>query len=149
MPGRALLIPQRDDRVHRHRLPRREIARHHGDDRQEDRDSAQARAGSPWDPRRFAAAPLGRGWVQLLRRLLFECYAGLMTITRSLGALRQRTRKGRRDRLLPGAGALYAASGRSDLRRLYIRKLGCHLFDADDVIIRAVWGARRERGPTF
>lgn len=44
------------------------------------------------------------------------------------------------------------APGVPDLRRLYIRKLGCHLyytFDADDVIIRAVWGARRERGPTF
>jgi hypothetical protein len=39
-----------------------------------------------------------------------------------------------------------------DLRRLYIRKLGCHLyytFDEDDVIIRALWGARRKRGPTF
>ena len=54
--------------------------------------------------------------------------------------------------LLPGAGTLYAHSGVPDLRRLYIRKLGCHLyytFDVDAVIIRAVWGARRERGPTF
>ena len=54
--------------------------------------------------------------------------------------------------LLPGVGTLYAHSGVPDLRRLYIRKLGCHLyytFDADEVIIRAVWGARRERGPTF
>ena len=54
--------------------------------------------------------------------------------------------------LLPGAGALYAYPGVPGLRRLYIRKLGCHLyytFDADHIIIRAVWGARRERGPTF
>jgi plasmid stabilization system protein ParE len=54
--------------------------------------------------------------------------------------------------LLPGAGTLYAQSGAPDLRRLYVRKLGCHLyytFDADDVIIRAMWGARRERGPAF
>lgn len=54
--------------------------------------------------------------------------------------------------LLPGAGTPYTQSGVPDLRRLYIRKLGCHLyytFDADDVIVRALWGARRERGPTF
>jgi plasmid stabilization system protein ParE len=54
--------------------------------------------------------------------------------------------------LLPGAGTPYTQATTPDLRRLYIRKLGCHLyytFDADDVIIRALWGARRERGPTF
>ena len=54
--------------------------------------------------------------------------------------------------LLPGVGTPYTQSGVPDLRRLYIRKLGCHLyytFDADDVIVRALWGARRERGPTF
>ena len=54
--------------------------------------------------------------------------------------------------LLPGAGTSYTRTGVPDLRRLYIRKLGCHLyytFDADDVIIRGLWGARRERGPTF
>jgi plasmid stabilization system protein ParE len=54
--------------------------------------------------------------------------------------------------LLPGAGTLYTPSEMPDLRRLYVRTLGCHLyytFDADDVIIRALWGARRERGPTF
>jgi plasmid stabilization system protein ParE len=47
-----------------------------------------------------------------------------------------------------GAGTLYVHSGVPDLRRLYIRKLGCHLyytFDADDVIVRAVWGARLRR----
>lgn len=54
--------------------------------------------------------------------------------------------------LLPGAGTPYTQTAAPDLRRLYIRKLGCHLyytFDEDDVIIRALWGARRERGPTF
>ena len=54
--------------------------------------------------------------------------------------------------LLPGAGTPYTQSAVPDLRRLYIRKLGCHLyytFDADDVIVRALWGARRERGPTL
>jgi plasmid stabilization system protein ParE len=54
--------------------------------------------------------------------------------------------------LLPGAGTPYPHSGAPGLRRMYIRKLGCHLyytFDADYVIIRALWGARRERGPTL
>jgi hypothetical protein len=54
--------------------------------------------------------------------------------------------------LLPGAGTPYTQTVVPDLRRLYIRKLGCHLyytFDADDVIVRALGGARRERGPTF
>ena len=52
--------------------------------------------------------------------------------------------------LLPGAGTPYTQSGVPDLRRLHIRKLGCHVyytFDADDVIVRALWGARREHGP--
>jgi hypothetical protein len=54
--------------------------------------------------------------------------------------------------LLPGAGTAYTQSGVPELRRLYIRKLDCHLyytFDAEQVIIRALWGARREHGPTF
>jgi hypothetical protein len=52
--------------------------------------------------------------------------------------------------LLPGAGTPYAAAGIPGLRRLYLRRIDCHLyysFDADDVIVRAVWGARRERHP--
>jgi hypothetical protein len=43
--------------------------------------------------------------------------------------------------VLPGAGTPYTQTGVPDLRRLYIRKLGCHLyytFDADAVIIRAM-----------
>jgi len=54
--------------------------------------------------------------------------------------------------ILPGAGTPYTETGPSGLRRLYVRKLGCHLyytFDENNVIIRALWGARRERGPAF
>lgn len=48
--------------------------------------------------------------------------------------------------LLPGVGTIYAAAGIPGLRRLYLRKLDCHLyytFDAHEVIVRAVWAARR------
>jgi len=54
--------------------------------------------------------------------------------------------------ILPGAGTLYTKSGTPDLRRLYLRRLACHLyytFDDHAVIVRAMWGARRERGPGF
>lgn len=54
--------------------------------------------------------------------------------------------------LLPGTGAPYPHTDVADLRRLYLRKLACHLyytFDDDNVIIRALWGARREHGPTL
>lgn len=54
--------------------------------------------------------------------------------------------------LLPGAGALYPHTNVADLRRLYLRKLDCHLyytFNDNEVIIRALWGARRERGPVL
>jgi hypothetical protein len=52
--------------------------------------------------------------------------------------------------LLPGAGTPYAAAGIPGLRRLYLRRIDCHVyysFDARNVIVRAVWGARRERHP--
>jgi plasmid stabilization system protein ParE len=52
--------------------------------------------------------------------------------------------------LLPGAGTLYPDTAVTDLRRLYLRKLACHLyytFDEDNVIVRAPWAARREHGP--
>ena len=52
--------------------------------------------------------------------------------------------------ILPGAGTLYPQATHPGLRRLYLQRLGCHLyytFDDADVIIRALWGARRERGP--
>ena len=54
--------------------------------------------------------------------------------------------------LLPGAGTPYAAAGIPGLRRLYLRKLTCHLyytFDEHEVTVRAVWGARRRHGPTI
>lgn len=53
---------------------------------------------------------------------------------------------------LPGAGTPYRRTDISGLRRLYLRKLTCHLyytFDQHDVIVRAVWGARRRRGPSI
>ena len=54
--------------------------------------------------------------------------------------------------LLPGAGTPYDAAGIPGLRRLYLRKLTCHLYDTFDeheVTVRAVWGARRRQGPTI
>ncbi|MFQ5743828.1 MAG: type II toxin-antitoxin system RelE/ParE family toxin [Acidobacteriota bacterium] len=52
--------------------------------------------------------------------------------------------------ILPGAGTPYAEAGIEGLRRLYLPKIACHLyytFDEHEVIIRALWGARRGRGP--
>ena len=52
--------------------------------------------------------------------------------------------------LLPGAGTPYALADIPELRRLYLRKLTCHLyytFDEHEVIVRALWGARRRRDP--
>jgi hypothetical protein len=51
----------------------------------------------------------------------------------------------------PELAPLHANRGARPAASLH-RKLGCHLyytFDADDVIVRALWGARRERGPTL
>jgi hypothetical protein len=52
--------------------------------------------------------------------------------------------------IVPAAGRPYTQSSTPNLRRLYLRRLTCHLyytFDDHVVIIRAMWGARRERGP--
>ena len=52
--------------------------------------------------------------------------------------------------LLPGAGTAYLPGGIPGLRRLYVPKVACHLyytFDEAEVIVRALWGARRVRGP--
>jgi plasmid stabilization system protein ParE len=54
--------------------------------------------------------------------------------------------------LLPGAGAPYPEAGVAGLRRLYLEKITCHIyytFDDEQVIVRALWGARRGRGPFF
>jgi plasmid stabilization system protein ParE len=51
---------------------------------------------------------------------------------------------------LPGAGTLYAHSPVPGVRRVYLRRIAAHLyytFDSEEVIVRALWGARRERGP--
>lgn len=51
---------------------------------------------------------------------------------------------------LPGAGSLYAQSPVPGVRRVYLRRVDAHLyytFDDVRVIVRALWGARRERGP--
>jgi plasmid stabilization system protein ParE len=52
--------------------------------------------------------------------------------------------------ILPGAGAPYGRSSVAGVRRVYLRRVGAHLyytFDDREVIIRALWGARRGRGP--
>ncbi len=52
--------------------------------------------------------------------------------------------------ILPGAGTPYIYADVPDVRRLYLRKIACHLyytFDEHEVIIRALWGARCERAP--
>lgn len=52
--------------------------------------------------------------------------------------------------ILPGAGTLYLRTELTGVRRLYLRKIDCHVyytFDHDDVIVRALWGARRKGGP--
>ena len=54
--------------------------------------------------------------------------------------------------LLPGAGTPYVTANTEGLRRLFVRKLNCHVyytFDDDEVIVRALWGASRERGPSI
>jgi plasmid stabilization system protein ParE len=52
--------------------------------------------------------------------------------------------------VLPGAGTPYTLAGIAGLRRIYLGRVGCHLyyaFDDAEVIVRAFWGARRGRGP--
>lgn len=52
--------------------------------------------------------------------------------------------------VLPGAGTPYVYPDVPGLRRIYLRKVACHLYytcDEHEVIVRALWGARRDRGP--
>lgn len=52
--------------------------------------------------------------------------------------------------VLPGAGTVYASSPVPGVRRVYLRRVALHVyytFDEHEVLIRALWGARRERGP--
>ncbi len=53
---------------------------------------------------------------------------------------------------LPGAGTLYRESPIAGVRRIYLTKVACHLyytFDEHEVVVRALWGARRDHGPTI
>jgi hypothetical protein len=52
--------------------------------------------------------------------------------------------------MLPGAGTVYSALPVPGVRRIYLRRLALHLyytFNDEAVLVRALWGARRERGP--
>ena len=52
--------------------------------------------------------------------------------------------------LLPGSGTPYPQGRVAGLRRIYVRKIACHIyctFDEDEVIVRGLWGAFRRRGP--
>ena len=52
--------------------------------------------------------------------------------------------------LLPAAGSAYAQAGVAGLRRMYVQKIDCHLyytFDERQVVVRALWGARKRSGP--
>ena len=54
--------------------------------------------------------------------------------------------------VLPGAGTSYGHADVAGLRRIYLRKIACHLyytFDDDEVIVRALWGAKRSKGPVI
>jgi len=51
--------------------------------------------------------------------------------------------------ILPAAGSKYGQSRTPGLRRVYLEKIDCHLyytFDDSEVLVRALWGARRRRG---
>ena len=53
-------------------------------------------------------------------------------------------------KLLPGSGTPYPRAGVPSLRRIYLRKVACHIyytFDEREVIVRARWGAFRGHGP--
>lgn len=50
----------------------------------------------------------------------------------------------------PAAGTQYHEARLPDTYWIYLEKIDCHLyytFDDDDVVIRALWGARKRRGP--
>lgn len=54
--------------------------------------------------------------------------------------------------LLPGIGTPYELSPVPGVRRLYLEKVACHLYDTFDgelVVIRSLWGARRGRMPAL
>jgi plasmid stabilization system protein ParE len=55
-------------------------------------------------------------------------------------------------KVLPAIGTRRDRAGIVGLRRVYLEKIGCHLyynFDEQTVIVRALWGARMRRNPRF
>lgn len=53
---------------------------------------------------------------------------------------------------LPGIGSPYPRAPIAGVRRLYLERLTSHLyytFDDREVVIRALWHARRGSGPDF
>jgi plasmid stabilization system protein ParE len=51
---------------------------------------------------------------------------------------------------LPGIGSPYPSAPIPAVRRFYLERLMCHLyytFDADQLVVRAIWHARRGLGP--
>lgn len=53
---------------------------------------------------------------------------------------------------LPGAGTSYPDADVVGLRRIYLRRIACHLyytFDDQEVVVRALWGARRRERPVM
>ena len=51
---------------------------------------------------------------------------------------------------LPAAGTPYPPANVPGLRRIYLGKIACHVyytFDDREVVVRAFWGARRDRSP--
>lgn len=54
--------------------------------------------------------------------------------------------------ILPGVGTPYPHAEVAGLRRMYLRKIACHIyytFDEHEVIVRGLWGAKRGRGPAI
>jgi plasmid stabilization system protein ParE len=54
--------------------------------------------------------------------------------------------------IVPGIGKVYPIASIPGMRRLYLERLVSHLyytFDADEVVVRALWHARRGSGPEF
>ncbi len=53
---------------------------------------------------------------------------------------------------VPGIGVPYTASPIAGMRRLYLERLMSHLYytyDDREVVVRALWHARRGTGPDF
>jgi plasmid stabilization system protein ParE len=53
---------------------------------------------------------------------------------------------------LPGIGSRYPSAPISGVRRLYLERLMSHIYytyDEREIVIRAVWHARRGSGPEF